>query len=121
MWFLGRLVATKRMQSTQDPPEDFLFGVGRAGTDADAAGTFLNPISDLEHPTTRRVHFEFLPRGPVKVISQHQEHLVSHTVQQQAEQIGQKTMAVEAVHLQVELEGLNEVFRLTSVGVILVQ
>ena len=62
----------------------------------------------------RRVYTS--PGGCVEVVSQDQEHLVGQGVQQQTKLIGPKAVATEAVHLQVDLEGLDVVFRLASVS-----
>ena len=56
----------------------------------------------------------------MKIVAQAHEHLVSQCMQEESKLIGQESMTAESVHVQVILEGLDEVLGLPSVCVVVI-
>ena len=57
----------------------------------------------------------------MQIVAQAHEHLVSQGMQKESKLIGQESMTAESVHAQMILEGLDEVFGLSSVCVVVIK
>ena len=57
----------------------------------------------------------------MQIVAQAHEHLVSQGMQEESKLIGQESMTAESVHAQMILEGLDEVFGLSSVCIVVIK
>ena len=95
------------------------------GPDA-SSGLSIDPRPNFEDPATQSFDFEFLPlfespRGSIQIIAESDEHLVSQPMQEKSKLVGQESMTAQPIHTQMVLKSLDEVLRLSSIGVVIIK
>ena len=80
-----------------------------------------DPRPNFEDPATQSFDFEFLPGGSIQIIAESDEHLVSQPMQEKSKLVGQESMTAQPIHTQMVLKSLDEVLRLSSIGVVIIK
>ena len=87
----------------------------------DASSGLSNPRPNFEDPAPQSFDFEFLPGGSIQIIAESDEHLVSQPMQEKSKLVGQESMTAQPIHTQMVLKSLDEVLRLSSIGVVIIK